>query len=111
MDRARPQGAGSNLIEGRAVTTTAFSQISISKWHLSDCAAFRRRATVDLGNGILPPETRRRVQPREADRPAKWPSQTALDPAKPIKSRDFGALGTTVADQDFLVELRSVELV
>ena len=27
-----------------------------------------------------------------------------------IRSRDFGALGTTVADQDFLVELRDTEL-
>jgi hypothetical protein len=27
MDRARPQGAGSDLIEGRALTTTAYFQI------------------------------------------------------------------------------------
>ena len=31
MDRARPQGAGSDLIEGQAVTTSVLSQISISK--------------------------------------------------------------------------------
>jgi len=57
-----------------------------------------------LGNGILRPETRRRAQPREVDRSAKWPSQTALDHANALYTRgDFGALGTTAADQDFLV--------
>jgi hypothetical protein len=37
-----------------------------------------------LGNGILRPETRRRVQPLEANKAAKWRSQTALDPANPL---------------------------
>jgi hypothetical protein len=46
--------------------------------------ASRGPTSADLGNGILQPETRRRVQPREADRPAKWPSQTALDHAKAL---------------------------
>jgi hypothetical protein len=46
--------------------------------------ASRCPTSADLGNGIWRPETRRRVHPREAGRPAKWPSQTALGHANAL---------------------------
>jgi hypothetical protein len=42
------------------------------------------RCILLMGNGILRPETCRRVQTREADRHAKWLSQTALDHANAL---------------------------
>jgi hypothetical protein len=52
-------------------------------------AAFQTKASVNLGNGILPLETGGRFQPVNASKPGKSRMQTAFIPTKYLKSLPF----------------------
>ena len=61
MDRARPQGSDSDLIDSPAVTTASYQNRDIGmRWTSS--ADLSDDSISSLGNGILPLETGGRVQ-------------------------------------------------
>ena len=96
MDRAGSQGSNLELIE-------------ISEHPSTYPAAFEKRASVTLGNGILPLETGRRFQPLNAHNSIRSRAQTAFSPLKPLNLRPFPQIRGPPLWEDRMVDRSRIE--
>ena len=76
---------------GRRLTHGGTAPLIGAVFRTPTLAALRRPTSAALGNGILRPETRRRVQPRKTDRPANRRRRPRS--AHPLKVARFRNLG------------------